>query len=115
MHDIKNSVKSLKKMFKAEGLELGKIKKVKTAKLGKDLYGTTKWTAQGFVITLNTSLTDERNDIHHMEDTLVHEMVHCCRGCFDHGAEFQRVARQLDKYGYNVQTYGNHKLVVELV
>lgn len=39
-----------------------------------------------------------------LEETLLHEILHCVVGCFDHQPKWKRLAEKLNKeYNYNIQ------------
>lgn len=66
-------------------------------------------------IVISSRLLDERIPENILKDTIIHELIHTCDGCFNHGREFQNIARQInDAYGYSIGTYVNkneHKIV----
>ena len=39
----------------------------------------------GFIIEINKCLVDERNSDKGLIETLLHEYIHTCKDCFDHG------------------------------
>lgn len=38
-------------------------------------------------------------------NTVLHELLHTCKGCMNHGAQFKRYAARLNAQGWNVATY----------
>lgn len=58
----------------------------------------------GFDIKINRRLLDD--DVKEMAllDTVMHELLHTCPGCGDHGATWKKYADMVNKaYGYNVK------------
>lgn len=40
-----------------------------------------------------------------LQDTLVHELLHTCKGCFNHGAQWKQYAEWMNAiYGYHIST-----------
>lgn len=66
-------------------------------------------------IVISERLLDERIPEHILKDTIIHELIHTCDGCYDHGSKFQSIARQINNaYGYLIETRVNdadHKIV----
>ena len=59
-----------------------------------------------FQITINEMLTDPTisADDYGLITTILHELIHTCTDCFNHGAKFQRYAEILtEKTGYSVK------------
>ena len=45
-----------------------------------------------------------------IKNTIMHELVHCIPLCNNHGAEFKKYAKYINKkLGYNIQRVGNPK------
>lgn len=56
-----------------------------------------------FDITLNPALFQESADDDAIMNTLLHEYIHTCEGCFDHGRMFKYYANLINnKYHYNI-------------
>lgn len=55
----------------------------------------------GFKIEIsNRLMTSEEKKI---KEVLIHEILHTCKGCFDHGQRWKHYARIMNKvYGYNI-------------
>lgn len=57
-----------------------------------------------FTININTMLLDEKNSEQALIDTLMHELLHTCKGCFTHKNEWKRLAEKVNKiYNYNIK------------
>lgn len=57
-----------------------------------------------FTININHILLDEKNDEQALIDTLMHELLHTCKGCFNHKNEWKRLAEKVNKiYNYNIK------------
>lgn len=51
-----------------------------------------------------------------IKDIVAHELIHTCRGCFNHGERYKKYMKRVNTLGYNVSTTykGEEKPPVEL-
>lgn len=67
----------------------------------KRRFGQCKKTGRGFVIELSSVLLDAPESS--ARQTIAHELIHTCRGCFNHGDGFNRYAALMNhRFGYNI-------------
>jgi len=70
-------------------------------------WGQCRKTGGKFYINVNVTLLDERNDEEGLINTLLHELLHTCPGCMNHGAEWKKWAEKVRRaYGYNIKRTG---------
>lgn len=48
-----------------------------------------------------------KDDVPHevLMNTMLHELIHTCKNCMNHGEVFKRYAARLNKVGWDIQTY----------
>lgn len=69
----------------------------------KHRWGQCRRVPGGFTININSMLLDERVPEKHLKETLMHELLHTCDGCFNHGEKWKYLAALIGrKYGYEV-------------
>lgn len=74
----------------------------------KRKWGQCKPTGDGYVISINQVLLDERNAEHGLIETLLHELLHTVDGCVAHGNEWQALVQRVNQtYGYNIKRTNN--------
>lgn len=75
----------------------------------KRLWGRCKFTVQQkYIIELNCVFQDESTDISGLKNTLLHEILHTCEGCMNHGAQWKAYAKQMqDAYGIVLKRTGS--------
>ena len=57
-----------------------------------------------YSININVNLLKEENGIEGLENTVIHELLHTCPNCMNHGQEWKKYAKMVyDTYGYNIQ------------
>lgn len=71
----------------------------------KTRLGVCKKTGDRYVIEIATSLLDERAPLKEgLKNTLVHEILHTCRGCMKHTGRWKQYADRMNAaYGYAIQ------------
>ena len=90
------------------GIHYGKVVRFEINTRAKKRWGQCKKTAQGYIININVDLLDERNDINGLKNTIIHELLHTCKGCMNHGSEWKRLADKVNRhYGYGVTRCSN--------
>ena len=57
-----------------------------------------------YYIQINVTLLDERNGEDGLINTILHELLHTCPDCMDHGTQWKFWAEKVRKaYGYNIK------------
>lgn len=68
----------------------------------KSRFGSCRKTRDGFIIELSAIMLDAPE--FSCRQTLAHELIHTCRGCYDHGATFKKYASIMNRlYGYDIK------------
>ena len=67
--------------------------------------GLCKKTGNGYVIEIAEILLDERTDEKHgLKNTIIHELLHTCRGCMKHTGKGAELAAKVNAaYGYSIK------------
>lgn len=75
----------------------------------KRLWGRCKFTVQQeYIIELNCVFQDESTERSGLQNTLLHEILHTCKGCMNHGAQWKAYAKQIqDAYGIVLKRTGS--------
>lgn len=61
-----------------------------------------------YTITVNQIFLEETNSDYGLKDTLMHELLHTCPGCLNHGPEWQYWAERVNRaYGYHIKRTSN--------
>ena len=91
-------------MLDAIGIEYGNIVSWKVNTRAHSRWGQTAIVPGGFSININADLLNEQNSEKGLINTLCHELLHTCRDCWNHGAEWQRLAEIVnDCYILNIK------------
>ncbi len=51
-----------------------------------------------FEININQDLLDEKNSLEGLKNTIMHELLHSCEGCMNHGKKWQDMANKVNKF-----------------
>jgi len=65
----------------AIGIEYGNIIEVKVNTRAKKRWGQCRAVPGGYSINISVVLLDERNDEQGLKETIIHELLHSCKGC----------------------------------
>lgn len=86
------------------GIEYGNIVEFKVNTRAKKRWGQAKSIPGGYSINISSVLLDERNDVEGLKNTIIHEILHTCKGCQNHGENWKRLAAKVNRaYGYNIK------------
>lgn len=86
------------------GIEYGNIIEFKVNTRAKKRWGQCKAVPGGYSINISAILLDERNDEQGLKNTIIHELLHSCKGCMNHGENWKRLAAKVNRaYGYNIK------------
>ena len=56
-----------------------------------------------YTIDINPALLADSADVREVKDTIIHEIIHTCPGCFNHGVEWKMRGDLVNrKLGYNI-------------
>lgn len=59
-----------------------------------------------FIIEISTVLKDESDE--RIKEVMLHELLHTCKGCFNHGKAWKALAEKVNQsYGYHISTYAD--------
>ena len=107
MRNLENVMNKCIAQLEALGIEPGEIVSIVPNYRAKSRWGQCKYRPDGkHEININAILLDEtKSSDDGLASTVMHEIIHTCKGCCNHGAEFKRIARLVNRtYGYNVKT-----------
>lgn len=86
-------------MLDETGIIIGRVKEYKVNTRATGRWGQCRKEADGFVIEISSVLLNERNPEKALIETLLHELLHTCDGCQNHGAKWKSLASVLgEKY-----------------
>lgn len=109
--DLREEVIEDVELLKSLGANFGQHEIVKTVitspkVMGYKSVGQTRRTGDQFVIRLNQEYLRLTTDPVQIHSTIMHEVIHCLEGCWNHKAEFQRWAKIVNAvYGLKVKTH----------
>lgn len=87
------------------GIEIGDIDEITINTRAKKRWGQCKYhtNTNTYSISISNRLVDDNVDDMALLNTLMHEILHTCDGCMNHGDEWKHYAEMVNrKYGYHV-------------
>lgn len=113
MKNLRNLVLECKTMLDELGIKYGYIESVTINTRAKQRWGQCKITLnsqywENRIFSINISdrlLQDDVSDIA-IKNTIIHEILHTCEGCFNHGTEWKIMADIINTHykEYNIKT-----------
>lgn len=86
------------------GIKYGNIVAIKPNTRAHKRWGQCKMVPNGYEININIDLLDERNSENGLKNTIIHELLHSCDGCMNHGEKWKNMADLVNyHYGYNIK------------
>lgn len=105
MRNLQEYANLCKELLDDLGIECGPILGYDVITRSKRKFGTCVSEHLGYVIKINVELLDEHNSEDGLIETILHEQLHTCDGCFNHGPCWKALADKVNKaYGYNIKT-----------
>lgn len=103
MRNLKQVAKTCMQELNNLGIEYGYVVRWEVNTRVKKRWGLCSKVRGGFAIQVNKRLLDDDADLNGLKSTIIHELLHTCKGCWNHGAEFKRLAKIVnDAYGYDI-------------
>ena len=87
------------------GIEYGNIIDFTVNTRAKKRWGQCKAVPGGYLININEALLNEKNSEDGLKNTIMHELLHSCEGCMNHGQKWKEVVGIVNrKLGYGIKT-----------
>ena len=120
MYDLNAMLNKGKSLLDKGGIPYGKIFGIKVNNRLSRRWGRCirKTGSSGYWIELRKILADDTvTSEKGIMDVILHEMIHTCEGCWNHGTLFNEYGKRLEKYGYDTQgsTTSAEKLQLNMV
>ena len=105
MRNLKEYANKCMSLLDDIDIEYGDIKVWKVNTRAKSRWGQCKMLPTGgYEININADLLDERNSEEGLENTIIHELLHSCEGCMNHGETWNNLAEIVRyNYGYEIK------------
>lgn len=104
MRDLEQYAIQCMEELEAIGIEYGNIIDVKPNTRAMKRWGQCRSDPDGYRININTVFLDERNSEQGLKETIIHELLHSCKGCMNHGKTWKQLAAKVNSaYGYNIK------------
>lgn len=108
MRDLQMYAAECMEELDAIGIPYGNIVEFKVNTRAKRRWGLSQKTPNGFIIEINVDLLNEQNSINGLKNTIIHEILHTCTDCMNHGDRWKYFANVVNNtYGYNVKRCSN--------
>ncbi len=86
------------------GIKCGNVIKIDVNTRSKKRWGQCRKIGNNYIIEVNQILLREDTDIDGLKNTIIHELLHTCKGCMKHTGEWKQLAEKVNRYyGYNIK------------
>lgn len=86
------------------GIKFGKIVNFEVNYRAKSRWGQCCKKRDGYYINISNRLLQDDVEDKALKDTIIHEILHTCEGCMNHGTTWKKHADKVNKaYGYNIK------------
>ena len=105
MRDLETIAYECMEKLDALAIPYGNVTEISVNYRAKSRWGQCRHGKDGtHSININAELLDERNDVRGLENTILHELLHTCPGCNNHGEIWKTYAEKVNAaYGYNIK------------
>ena len=104
MKDLNALYKNCAKKLDDINVKYGKVNRVVINYRSRSRWGCCKKDGNGFIIEISDRLVRDDVPDKSAETTMLHELIHTCKNCFNHGAEWKRIVNKVNvAYGYSIE------------
>lgn len=104
MKDLMKLVNECMSELNAIGVKYGNVTEWKVNYRAKTRWGLCKKHYSEYTIEITNELLADNLSDKPAKETIFHELIHTCKGCMNHGTEWQKIANLVnDCYGYNIK------------
>ena len=101
---LTRALKQCEEQLDALGIHYGDVSEIVVNTRAKKRYGQCRRRNGGYEINISAVLLDDRVPDVTLRPTVMHELLHTCQGCMNHGAVWKGLAAKVNQtYGYNVK------------
>lgn len=104
MRDLQQIAQICFRELEALGIVCGSVQAFRVNTRAKRRWGLCKILPGGYQIEIAAVLLREDIPLASLKDTIIHELLHTCPGCANHGAQWKALADKVNRaYGYNIR------------
>lgn len=105
---FKKIIMSAEQKLDDMGIKYGNIVLWEINVRARKRYGQCKLIRSGcYSIDISEAIFDADDNV--IEEVILHELIHSCKGCMNHGVLWKQYVHMInEKYGYNITTTGSY-------
>lgn len=101
---LTRALKQCEEQLNALGILYGDVTGITINTRAKKRYGQCRRRNGGYEINISAVLLDDRVPDVTLRTTVMHELLHTCQGCMNHGVVWKGLAEKVNQaYGYNIK------------
>lgn len=104
------------KELEAVDIRIGKVAIIRYNPRLRTTFGRCERTGAGFAISVNNVFENHEDEYEsELMNVVLHELIHTCKGCFNHGYLFKGYAVRVNaRFGHHVSTYASEEYLKKL-
>lgn len=103
MKNLNNLLQEAKDDLASLGVEYGNVGTISVNNRLKRAWGRCIKHGNYYAIQINPQLVLDTTSDQAAMDTIMHELIHTCEGCMNHGTNFKKLGNLVSIYGYTIQ------------
>lgn len=101
-------VQECKRELDSLGIQYGNVVEIKINSRAKKRLGLCTLTPAGYVIEISNILLADSVDVKTLKETIIHEILHTCDGCLNHGKKWKALADKVNaEFNYSISRCAN--------
>lgn len=103
MQTLERHLAYCQKLCVSEDIPIREVTKIKINSKARSRWGLcTKVGSDKFEIEISDRLLESVDSLNGLDNTILHELLHTCEGCFNHGWKWKYYAQRLQKHGFYI-------------
>lgn len=103
MKDLSYLLQEAKDDLASLDIKYGNVVDIKVNSRFTALWGRCSQVPHGYLIEICSQLALDTTSDQATKGTIMHELIHTCKGCMNHGTKFKEIAQKVSIYGYNIK------------
>ena len=103
MQTLQRHLDYCKKLCESENVPIQEVTEIKLNYKSVSRWGLcTRIAPDKFEIEISERLLDSVESLNGLDNTILHELIHTCDGCFNHGPLWKKYAARFEKHGFHI-------------
>ena len=107
---LERNLETCKKVCDSVHIPYGEVSEIRVNTRAKSFFGRCSYQGNGkYLIEISEMMMKARQK--ELMNTMLHELLHTCKGCMNHGKLWKSYAQRLNDIGYRVETTSSYEKI----